>query len=74
METDRHLALGAHLDARKSWKKDSTLAEISIKDLPLGASQGSLEPAASCLGFAPPETGTLLVEVPALPCTPVSNL
>lgn len=47
---------------------------FSIKDLPLGASQGSLEPAASSLGLAPPEPGTFLVEVPALPCTPVSNL
>lgn len=51
-----------------------SLAEISIKDLRLGASQGSLEPAASRLGLAAPEPGTLLIEVPALPCTPVSNL
>lgn len=50
-----------------------SLAEMRIKDL-MGASQGFLEPAASHLGLAPPETGTLLVEVPALPCTPVSNL
>lgn len=45
----------------------------SVKHL-LGASQVSLEVAASSLGLAPPEPGTLLVEVPALPCTPVSNL
>lgn len=46
----------------------------SVKKL-LGASQVSLEAAASeRLGFAPPEPGTLFIEVPALPCTPVSNL
>lgn len=39
-----------------------------------GASQVSLEVVASSLGLAPPEPGTLLVEIPALPCTPVSNL
>lgn len=51
-----------------------SLAEISIKDLPLGAIPGSSEPAASHLGPAAPEPGTFLIEVPALPCTPVSNL
>lgn len=40
----------------------------------MGVKSGSLEAGASSLGLAPPEPGTLLVEVPALPCTPVSNL
>lgn len=40
----------------------------------MGVKSGSLEAVASSLGLAPPEPRTLLVEVPALPCTPVSNL
>lgn len=40
----------------------------------MGVKLASLEVVAPSLGLAPPEPRTLLVEVPALPCTPVSNL
>ena len=75
METDRHRALGARWDVRKSWKRERmSLAEIQHKRSPSGCWTGFLEIKASSLGLAPPEPGTLLIEVPTLPCTPVSNL
>lgn len=74
METDRHQALGAHWDVRKSWKRERMfLAEIQHERSP-ECWTGFLEIKASSLGLAPPEPGTLLIEVSALPCTPVSNL
>lgn len=75
MGTDRHRALGAHSGGRKSWKRERvSLAETQHKRSPSGCWAGILGTQASSLGLAAPEPGTLLVEVPTLPCTPVSNL
>lgn len=71
MEPGKHLALEARLDVRKSWEREKVVRPNRIT---LSSTiRSSLETTASTLAV-PPEPRTLLIEVSAFPCTPVSNL